>query len=408
MRLYKAEIHFDRPVVSDIETTLARQIKSAFFGSRKNIAIAVGSRGIANLARIVKQTVRSLKDFSFAPFIIPAMGSHGGATAEGQAQLLASYGVTEGEMGCPIKSAMEVVQLPPEGFPCALYMDRHAFEADGIVLINRIKPHTDFHGRYESGLVKMSVIGLGKERQALAIHDFGVHGLRDLVPKAAARLLDLGKIVMGIAIVENAYDETALIEGVPANQILAREPALLDEARKNMPRLPVDDIDVLIVDELGKNVSGSGMDTNIIGRIRIAGEPEPATPRVRSIVVDDITPESHGNATGLGLADVITRRFYDKIDFPVTYRNIITSSFLERGKTPIVAETAHSAYEIALRGCGRIEAGAERIVRIRNTLHLSEVYVSDFIAKELSGRKDIKVSPNAAEMFDDHGELKAF
>jgi hypothetical protein len=406
MRLHKAEVRFERPRITDIESTVARQLKPALFGSRKNIAIAVGSRGIANIPGIVKQTVRSLRDFGLNPFIIPAMGSHGGATAEGQTEVLASYRVTESEMSCPVRSSMEVVALPSEGLPHALYMDRHAFEADGILLINRIKPHTDFHGPYESGLVKMSVIGLGKERQAVAMHDFGVHGLRDLVPKAAARILDLGKIVAGIAVVENAYDETAQIELVPANQILAREPALLEDARKNMPRLPVHDIDVLIVDELGKNISGSGMDTNIIGRIYIPGEPEPSTPRIRSIMVDDITRESHGNATGLGLADVITRRFYDKIDFPVTYRNIITSSFLERGKTPIIAEAARDAFQIALRSCGKIEPGAERVLRIRNTLQLSEIYVSPAIASHLGECPlDISVSGNANALFTAAGDL---
>jgi hypothetical protein len=281
-------------------------------------------------------------------------------------------------------------------------MDRLAFESDGILLINRIKPHTDFHGPYESGLVKMSVIGLGKERQAVAMHDFGVHGLRDLVPKAAARILNLGKIIGGLAIVENAYDETAHIEFVPAHQILAREPALLDEARKNMPRLPVDDIDVLIVDELGKNISGSGMDTNIIGRIRIPGEPEPPAPRIRSIMVDDLTPESHGNATGLGLADLITRRFHQKIDFAATYRNIITSSFLERGKMPVIAENAKEAYRIARRTCGVISPDAERIIRIRNTLHISEIYISRALARDLSHHPEISISPDPHPTF--HGD----
>jgi hypothetical protein len=408
MHLYKAEVRFDRPRVADIEATVARQIKRSQFGSRKNIAIAVGSRGIANIACIVKRTVRLLHEFGLNPFLIPAMGSHGGATPEGQAQVLASYGITEHAMGCPVRSSMEVVTLPSDGLPHALYMDRHAFEADGILLVNRIKPHTDFHGRYESGLVKMSVIGLGKERQAVAMHHFGVRGLRDLVPQAAARILDSGKIVGGFGIVENAYDETAQIEFVPANQILAREPALLDDARKNMPRLPVDESDVLIVDELGKNISGSGMDTNIIGRIYIPGEPNPSTPRIRSIIVDDLTGESHGNATGLGLADVITRRFYNKIDFEVTYRNIITSSFLERGKTPVVAETARDAYNIALRSCGRIPPDTERVIRIRNTLHLSELYVSSAIAAQLSQSPEISVSDKASETFTSAGELAGF
>jgi len=408
MRLHRAEVRFARPVVSDLETTIARQFKSALFGSRRTIAIAVGSRGIANITRIVKQTVSSLREFGLEPFIVPAMGSHGGATAEGQAEVLASYGINEKEVGCPIRSSMEVVELSSEGLEHPLYMDRQAWAADGILLINRIKPHTDFHGTYESGLVKMAVIGLGKEPQALAIHHFGVRGLRELIPKAGARLLDLGKIVAGIAIVENACDETAHVELIPANQILAREPALLEEARKNMPRLPVDEIDVLIVDELGKNISGSGMDTNIIGRIRIPGEPDPPSPRIRSIVVDDLTAESHGNATGLGLADVITRRFYNKIDFATTYRNIITSSFLERGKTPIVAETAHEAFKIALRSCGAVTPGTERVIRIHNTLHLSEIYLSPALADEMNDNPNVQVDDSSANPFDHAGGLAGF
>jgi hypothetical protein len=408
MRLHRAEVRFARPVLENIESAVGREFKRNLFGGRKTIAIAAGSRGIANIARIVRQAVRSLQELGLEPFIVPAMGSHGGATAEGQAAVLASYGITEGKMGCAVRSSMEVDEIPADGLEHPLYMDRQARNADGILLINRIKPHTDFHGAYESGLVKMSVIGLGKERQAVAMHDFGVHGLRDLVPKAGARLLDLGKIVAGLAVIENAYDETAHIELVPANQILAREPALLEIARENLPRLPVDQVDLLLVDEIGKNISGSGMDTNMIGRIYIPGEPEPAAPRVRSIVVTDLTPESHGNATGIGLADVITRRLFDKIDFAVTNRNVITSSFLERGKIPLVAANAREACAIALRSCGRIPPGQERIVRIRNTLHLSEVFVSPAIAARMQGASQATVDSEAVEMFDDAGEPRAF
>jgi hypothetical protein len=406
--LYKAEVKFDRPVVTDLEGTLQRQLNRNFFGAGKSIAIAVGSRGVANLATIVRQTVRSLRQFGISPFVIPAMGSHGGATAEGQSELLASYNITESEIGCPVRSSMDVVELDSQGLPHPLYMDRNAFEADGVLLINRIKVHTDFHGSYESGLAKMSVIGLGKERQALVMHSFGVGGLRDLMPKAAARVLDSGKIIGGIAIVENAYDETAIIEVIPANQILPREPALLEEARKNMPRLPVDEIDVLIVDELGKNISGAGMDTNIIGRIRIPGEAEPTSPRIGAIFVNDLTAESHGNAAGLGLADVISRRFHRKIDFSVTYRNIITSSFLERGKMPVVAETAREAFAIALRACGSLAANSERIIRIRNTLHLHDICVSRSVASALQGCAHVRISKEARECFDAAGELSAF
>jgi hypothetical protein len=406
--LQKAKVQFSRPLISDLTGTLEQELTAELFPNKGKVAIAVGSRGIHNIAKIVKNTVTLLKTFGISPFIVPAMGSHGGATADGQQRLLSSYHITESEMGCPILSSMEVVELDHGGLSHPLYMDRNAFEADGVVLINRIKPHTDFHGTYESGLAKMAVIGLGKERQASILHEYGVQGLRDLMPKAAARILALGKIVAGIAIVENAYDETAHLEVIPAGRILSREPALLEEARKNMPRLPLDEIDVLIVDELGKNISGSGMDTNIIGRIRIPGELEPEKPKVRSLLVNDLTPESHGNATGMGLADVITQKFFHKIDFPITYKNIITSSFLERGKLPVTSQTARDGFAIALRSCGFLPLNSERIIRIRNTLALSEIYISKAVIKALSGRKDVTIFDEPVELFDAAGELNRF
>jgi hypothetical protein len=285
-------------------------------------------------------------------------------------------------MGCAIRSSMEVVELRPE----VLFMDRHAWESDGVILINRIKPHTDFHGQFESGLVKMSVIGLGKEKQALAMHAWGIIGLRDMVPQVASRVVETGKILLGVGIVENAYDETAMIEAIAAKDFFAREPELLAIAKQNMPRLPVDDIDVLIIDQLGKNISGSGIDTNIIGRIRIDGQPEPSSPRIKSIVVRDLTPETHGNACGVGLADVVTRRLADKIDFKTTYTNIITSGFLERGKLPVVADSDEHALEIALRAAGCREPENARVIRIRDTLHLSDILVSPPVLSVMRSR----------------------
>jgi len=286
-------------------------------------------------------------------------------------------------------------------------MDRHAWESDGVILINRIKPHTDFHGLFESGLVKMSVIGLGKEKQAYAMHCFGIHGLRDLIPPSSQRILATGKILLGIAIVENAYDETGLIEAIPANEIFAREPGLLALAKENMPRLPVDALDVLIVDQLGKNISGAGIDTNIIGRLRIDGEPEPPSPRIRSIVVTDLTPETHGNACGMGLADVVTRRFADKIDFKTTNTNIITSGFLERGKLPVVADSDRHAFEIALRAAGCRDVENARVIRIRDTLHLSDLLVSPAVLNEIKGGPNIEPVGDPIDLFDHSNALTA-
>jgi hypothetical protein len=339
------------------------------------------------------------------------MGSHGGATAEGQVEVLAGYGVTEVEIGCRILATMEVVELDSTGLEHPLYMDAHAAAADAVLLINRIKPHTDFHGPHESGLVKMAVIGLGKERQAIEMHRFGVPGLRDGVPRAAARLLATGRIVAGLGIVENAYDETMAIELVPASALLAREPALLELARQHMPRLPVDApnaLDVLIVDQLGKNLSGTGLDTNIIGRMRIAGEIEPDAPRIGMIVVTDLTDASHGNATGTGLADVITRRLFDKIDVGVTYTNVFTSGFPERGKIPIVAPTDADAYACALRACGILAPGAERVIRMRDTLHVGDLYLSAAVCAAVRDRTDVEITGEPVEMFEADGRLRPF
>ena len=376
MKLHRVRQGFPRPRIASerIEAVTREQLENCGVGIAPgaSIAIAGGSRGIANVDRIAKGVVEWVQAAGGKPFIIPAMGSHGGATADGQAAVLDTYGINERTMGCPIRSSMEVVELRPG----ALLMDRHAWESDGVILINRIKPHTDFHGHFESGLVKMSVIGLGKEKQARAVHSWGITGLRDMVPQMARRVVQTGKILLGVAIVENAYDETALIEAIAARDFFAREPELLVMAKESMPRLPVEEIDVLIIDAMGKNISGSGIDTNIIGRIRIDGEPEPGSPRIKAIVVSDLTPETHGNACGVGLADVVTRRLADKIDFKTTYTNIITSGFLERGKLPVVAETDEHALEIALRAAGCREPENARVIRIRDTLHLSDILVS--------------------------------
>ena len=238
-------------------------------------------------------------------------------------------------------------------------MDRHAHESDGVILINRIKPHTDFHGRYESGLMKMALIGLGKLEGARAVHDFGLVGLRELIAPGAAQVLSTGKILAGIGVVENAFHQTLHVEVLTADAIAREEPRLLALARRHMPRLPVDDVDVLVVDRMGKDISGVGIDPNITGRIGVGGERDAAAPRIGAMMVCDLTPQTHGNAIGVGLADVITRRLFAKIDYDATYGNVMTSSFLERGKIPVVADDRsrrirHRAEELRL--CARRDA----------------------------------------------------
>ena len=408
--LAKIRQRFPRPVIADVERAVREAVPAKLAlrpGAR--VAIAVGSRGIANLATIVRATAECVREAGGEPFVVPAMGSHGGATGEGQREILAGYGVTLEGVGCPIHSSMEVVALPGAGGPgYHVYMDRFAYDSDGVILINRIKPHTDFHDRHESGLVKMGVIGLGKAAQAEEMHRYGVHGLTRLVPEAAAHLFASGKVLLGVAIVENAYDETMVLEAIEPARIMEREPELLTVARANMPRLPVDRLDVLIVDRMGKDISGVGIDTNIIGRMHIRGQPEPERPDIAMIVVTDLTEASHGNAAGMGLADVATRRFLDRVDLAVTNTNVATSGFMQRAKLPMIAESDAQAVAWALRGCGPILPGEERVIRIRDTLHLDEMYVSRAVLEELRGLDHVEVVAPFAECLDARGDLRPF
>jgi hypothetical protein len=410
LTLTKIRQRFERPRLSDIPEAVRDALAdmASHVAPGASIAIAVGSRGIANLATIVRTTVAFVEAHGGHPFIIPAMGSHGGGTAVGQAEVLASYGVTPEAMGCPVRSSMETVELTGADSPARVFMDHFAYESDGVILINRVKLHTDFHGRHESGLVKLSVIGLGKHRQALEIHSHGVYGLRNLIPPTAARIFDSGKVLFGMALVENAYDETMKIQALEAGEIMEKEPALLALSRANMPSLPVDDVDLLLIDEMGKDISGAGIDPNIIGRNMIRGEPEPERPRIKAIVVTDLTPASHGNAVGIGLADVVTKQLVDKIDLDATYENTVTSTFLERGKIPVTAPDAREAYAWARRSCGVIPEEDVRVIRIRNTLELSEVYVSDAVLADLSDREDVVALQDATPVFDDTGAMTPF
>jgi hypothetical protein len=402
----KIRQQFDSTALANIEQTVSEQV-----GAKLNItpgariAITAGSRGVANIARITKAIVDAVKAKDGVPFIIPAMGSHGGATGEGQREILESYGISEETMGCPVRASMDVVELDGGGLELSVFMDKHAFDADGVILVNRIKPHTAFHGEFESGLIKMSVIGLGKERQASALHSFGIYGLKTLMPKVGRRILETGKILLGVGIVENAYDETAIIEAMTPAEILIREPELLDIAKGLLPSFPLKEIDVLVIDQIGKNISGSGMDPNIIGRMRIRGEAEPEFPAIKVIAVTDLTEASHGNACGIGLADVVTRRLVNKVDWDATYMNGVTSGFYEHFMLPIVAATDAQALEWGVRA-SHDPHKPKKIVRITDTLHLGEMYVSD-AALELVGGK-VETISEPKNLFDQKGALIAF
>lgn len=402
-RLTKIRQHFPKNGLADVKGEVSKELLrlKPLIKPGASIAVAVGSRGIKNIVLIVKEVVDFIRANNANPFIVPAMGSHGNAIAENQAQILADYGISEETTGVPVRSSMEVIELPQGDSPAAVFMDKNAHNSDGVILINRIKPHTDYHGSYESGLVKMTVIGLGKEKQASAIHSYGVYGLTELIPVVAKQLLSAGKIIGGLAIVENAFDDTMTVSALSADEFFEKEPSLLKAAKENMPFIPADNIDLLIIDEMGKNLSGVGVDPNIIGRMKIYGQPEPLRPAVKSIIIADITKESHGNAIGVGLADVIPRRLFNKIDFPSTYTNGITSSFYERIKIPVIAETDLEAFNIALRGCGYIKKGEEKVVRIKNTLHLEELYVSDTVLEIIKDSDKIEILKKDTELFRD-------
>lgn len=410
LRLSKIRQRFERNGLHDPVFAVREQLArlDELIRPRSRIAIAVGSRGIANLASIVREVVAYAKRRGAQPLIVPAMGSHGGATAEGQVEVLSAYGVSEQTVHASVRATMEVVELPKGDLPIRVFMDRHAYESDGVILINRIKPHTDFHGRYESGLMKMALIGLGKREGALAVHRFGVFGLRELIGPGARRVLAEGKILGGVGLVEDAYHRTMVVKVLKASEIADEEPQLLKLARKNMPHLPVKAIDVLVIDRMGKEISGVGMDPNITGRIGVNGERDPAAPHIGAMIVCDLTDQSHGNATGVGLADVITRRLYDKIERGATYANVITSSFLERGKIPVAVASDREAFEVALRSCGQVSIGRERIIRILDTLHLEDIYVSPAVLDELRDVSWIEVVERDAEMFDEAGSLTPF
>ena len=375
-------------------------------GSR--IGIAVGSRGIYQLDVIIKELVVFIKSKGSHPFVFPAMGSHGGATAQGQKEILAEYGIKEDTIHAPIISNMDVVEITGSQLPNRIYMNKNAYDSDGIILVNRIKPHTDFHGSYESGLVKMSVIGVGSHAQAMEMHKYGIFGLRELIPKTAKHVFATGKILGGLALIEDAYDHTMMIKALKTDQIFQEEQKLLKIAKAHMPFLPFEDIDVLIVKEMGKDISGVGIDSNIIGRMKIRGEAEPPNPSIKNIVVCDLSGASHGNAIGIGLADVITQRLFEKMDYPITRENLITSSFLERGKIPVIAKNDQEAFSIALRACNYIEPGQEKIICIKNTLYLSEIFISDAIYAQIQSKPQIELTSKNHDLFNASGDLTLF
>jgi hypothetical protein len=368
------------------------------------IAIAVGSRGISNIALMAKALAGLVRSAGAMPFIVPAMGSHGGATAEGQRQLLEDYGVTEALVGCPIVSSMDVVPLGETRNGVSVFFDANAQKADGVILLNRVKPHTDFRGRIESGLVKQIVIGLGKQRGAEACHSQGLRHMSRNIQEAAALALERTGLLFGLGIVENAYDRTRTIKAIPAESLLDEEPALLDEARAHMPSILLSPFDVLLVDEIGKNISGSGMDPNITGRFPTADVTGGAD--AQRCVVLDITEQSHGNGIGLGFADYTVARAFGKFDFEMTYPNVLTNTLPTSGKLPLIFANDLMAVRAAIKTCNAIDAERPQIVRIKNTLCMEHMYVSEAMLGRARANAAIEVVGGPERFaFDSEGNI---
>jgi len=363
------------------------------------IAITAGSRGISYIPEILSALVSALRELGAEPFIVPAMGSHGGATAEGQREVLEGYGITEARTGAPIRATMDVVEIgrTPAGVP--IYIDRFAWEADGVIVCGRVKAHTAFKAQIESGLCKMLAVGLGKQRGAETMHGAG---LATTIPEAAHVSLGTGKVVLGLAIVENGADEPFCIQAAAPDQFHATDESLLKVSNGLLPRIPFEQLDVLVVDWIGKNISGSGMDPNVIGMWRrLGGERKPDYKR---IVARDVTPESHGNATGVGWADFTTQRLVDQIDRQAMYMNCITANAPDIARIPITAVSDREAIELAIKTA--TPGGPVRLARVHSTLRLEEMYVSEVLLDEVRTTPTLEVLDDPAPLqFDAAGRL---
>jgi hypothetical protein len=413
--MYRIRQHLERPILSDIPGTVQSELARLDLSRRikpgQRVALTAGSRGIANIPVILKAVADHLKGLGAQPFLIPTMGSHGGGVAAKQRSIIESYGITEPFVGVPILASMDTVEVAqtPEGWPVLL--DRHAHEADHIAVIGRIKPHTAFHGPIESGLLKMILIGLGKHTGALWYHRLLINENYDRVVRSVARtMLARAPIAFGLGIVENGYDETAIIEAIAPADFERREEALLIEARRLLPKLPVRTGDLLIVDQIGKEISGSGMDTNVVGRKRaFRGQPAPADmPNYRLIFVRGLSPKTQGNASGLGLADFTTKRLIESMNYSDTVTNCLTAGYPEGAFLPVYMNSDREVIEAALKIIGLREPKQARVVRILDTLHVDEVEVSEAVLAEPDPQTRYEVIGKGSPYhFDEQGNLQA-
>lgn len=407
-KMAKVQVKFDDAMIEDLGSALLEKLQREKIQNQikpgMEIAIAVGSRGLDRLVELTAVTVQFLNELGAKPFIVPSMGSHGGATAEGQREVLAHLGVTKESVGCEIRSSMEVVKISelPNGLP--VYIDKYASKADGIVVINRVKPHTAFRGPVESGIMKMISIGLGKQKGAEACHQMGFKYMAENVPAMAKIIMEKTPFLFGVASVENAFDKVAIVEALTIDEIIEKEPELQKQAKVLLPKLFFDQIDVLVIDEIGKNISGDGMDPNITGRY-----PTPYAsggPDVNKMVVLDVTPQSEGNANGVGTADFTTQRLVDKMDLEGTYANGLTSTVVAPTKIATTLPNDKQTIQAAIKTCNILDFKTVKLVRIKNTLKLSEIEVSEPLLEYIKSHPNMEQLTEIYEIpFDENGNL---
>jgi len=407
-RMVKVRQTFDRPRVGNLEEVLSRQLKESGYLAKIRpgwkVAVTAGSRGITDIALMLKVLVKEIRAAGGDPFLFPAMGSHGGATAEGQIHILNGMGVTEEFVGAPIRATMDTVQLGTSANGRPVYLDKYADEADAIVVINRVKPHVAFRGPCESGLMKMVTIGMGKQKGADFAHMLGFGEMAETVPAIARVTIEKKNILCAVAILENAYHETARLEVMGKEMIETREPELLKEAWSLYPRIFFDELDVLILDEIGKDISGTGFDTNIVGRYHTPYAS--GGPKITRVGALDVTDKSGGNANGLGILDLTTKRAFEKFDFEQTYPNALTSTVPMSVKLPMVLKNDRQAIQAAIKMSNVMDRTAVRMVRIKNTVHLGEIEISENLVPYASQHTNLTVAGEPYELsFNSEGNL---
>jgi 3D (Asp-Asp-Asp) domain-containing protein len=410
-KMVKIKQKLPRYQIGDIRETIIGQFNQSKINEQiapgMSIAVAVGSRGINHLYEIVETVVNELKKRKARPFIVPAMGSHGGATSEGQRNILEGYGISEENLKILVKSSMEVIEIgkSKEGLP--IYFDKNAFLADGVVPINRVKVHTDFRGEIESGLLKMLVIGLGKHKGATEIHKLGFENFHWAIPYFGSIVLKKVPIIFGIALIEDAFENIAEIKALIPSEIIDQEKELLKKSKEIMARINIPEIELLIVSEIGKNISGNGLDPNVVGRFRGKQKNDLKAPNIKRIIILDLSEKTHGNAIGIGYADITVKSLVDKIDFPVSYTNAITSGDIYDVKIPLIMNTEKEAIALGVKMINHDYPFQARVVQIRNTLNLEEIMISESIFNEIKHKESFEILVDSLEemSFDKGGKL---